>query len=199
MIPDIDIWRAAALMIKHYGDTADIEAAGKADSLLAEGDTEGQRVWMLIAKAIDEQGSAWRVEALKPHRSRTWHPASGARRLLLNRALPLLIILGGIAFALWLPPERPASTISGQAIIVDGDTLEVQGERIRILDIDAPESDQPCRRSDAESHSLSDSQRSIPAESSGEMLRFCDLKSRRATGSERALWRLVVSRSTVTV
>ena len=54
MIPDIDIWRAAALMIKHYGDTADLEAAGRADQLLAEGDTEGQRVWMRIAKAIDE-------------------------------------------------------------------------------------------------------------------------------------------------
>jgi hypothetical protein len=30
-------------MIKHYGDTADVEAAAKADALLAEGDTEGQR------------------------------------------------------------------------------------------------------------------------------------------------------------
>jgi Family of unknown function (DUF6961) len=54
MIPDIDIWRAAALMIKHYGDTADLEAATRADQLLAEGDTEGQRIWMQIAKAIDE-------------------------------------------------------------------------------------------------------------------------------------------------
>jgi hypothetical protein len=43
MIPDIDIWRCAALMIRHYGDTADIDAAAKADALLAEGDTEGQR------------------------------------------------------------------------------------------------------------------------------------------------------------
>ena len=42
------------LMIKHYGDTADIEAAAKADALLSEGDTEGQRVWLQIAKAIDE-------------------------------------------------------------------------------------------------------------------------------------------------
>jgi hypothetical protein len=54
MIPDIDIWRSAALMIKGYGDTADIEAAAKADALLAKGDIEGQRVWMQIAKAIDE-------------------------------------------------------------------------------------------------------------------------------------------------
>lgn len=32
MIPDIDIWRCAALMLKRYGDTADIEAAGSLSS-----------------------------------------------------------------------------------------------------------------------------------------------------------------------
>jgi len=29
--------------------------------------------------------------------------------------------------------------------VIDGDTLEIHGERIRILDIDAPESRQTCR------------------------------------------------------
>jgi hypothetical protein len=53
MIPDIDIWRCAVVMIKHYGDTADIEAAARADEHLAKGefgwaarvdaDTEGDR------------------------------------------------------------------------------------------------------------------------------------------------------------
>ena len=38
--------------------------------------------------------------------------------------------------------------IAGTAQIVDGDTLELQGERIRILYIDAPESRQTCMRSD---------------------------------------------------
>ena len=54
MIADIDIWRCAALMINNYGDTADIEAASEADAMLAEGDIDGQRVWMRIAKAIDD-------------------------------------------------------------------------------------------------------------------------------------------------
>jgi hypothetical protein len=54
VIPDIDIWRAAALMIKHYGDTADIEAASRADEYQAKGELGGQRVWMRIATAIDE-------------------------------------------------------------------------------------------------------------------------------------------------
>ena len=35
-----------------------------------------------------------------------------------------------------------AETIAGRATVIDGDTLEIHGERIRILDIDAPESRQ---------------------------------------------------------
>ena len=54
MIPDLDIWRTAAIMIKHYGDTADIEATARADEYLAKGELDGQRVWIRIAKAIDE-------------------------------------------------------------------------------------------------------------------------------------------------
>jgi endonuclease YncB( thermonuclease family) len=33
----------------------------------------------------------------------------------------------------------------GQASIIDGDTLEIQGTRFRLWGIDAPESDQLCR------------------------------------------------------
>jgi endonuclease YncB( thermonuclease family) len=35
--------------------------------------------------------------------------------------------------------------LSGQASVIDGDTLEIHGTRIRIFGIDAPESDQLCR------------------------------------------------------
>jgi endonuclease YncB( thermonuclease family) len=41
-----------------------------------------------------------------------------------------------------------ADTIAGRASIVDGETLEIHGERIRILDVDAPESRQTCTRPD---------------------------------------------------
>jgi endonuclease YncB( thermonuclease family) len=41
-----------------------------------------------------------------------------------------------------------AETIAGRASVIDGDTLEIHGERIRILDIDAPESRQTCTRPD---------------------------------------------------
>jgi endonuclease YncB( thermonuclease family) len=38
--------------------------------------------------------------------------------------------------------------IIGVASVVDGDTIEIHGERIRLFGIDAPESRQECRRPD---------------------------------------------------
>jgi endonuclease YncB( thermonuclease family) len=37
-----------------------------------------------------------------------------------------------------------AATIAGRASVIDGDTIDIHDERIRILDIDAPELDQTC-------------------------------------------------------
>ena len=54
MISDLDIWRSANELIKQFGDTADIEAATRADALLNKGDLEGQRIWLRILTAIDE-------------------------------------------------------------------------------------------------------------------------------------------------
>lgn len=54
MIPDIDIWRCAQLMVNNHGDEAALEAAAMADDFLAKGNIEAQRVWLRIVKAIDE-------------------------------------------------------------------------------------------------------------------------------------------------
>jgi hypothetical protein len=54
MIPDIDIWRCAQLMINNHGDEAALEAATTADEWLSKGNIEAQRVWLRIAKAIDD-------------------------------------------------------------------------------------------------------------------------------------------------
>lgn len=52
----------------------------------------------------------------------------------------LRIILTIILIAL----ATPAAALEGQARIVDGDTLAIAGERIRLHGIDAPESAQRC-------------------------------------------------------
>ena len=54
MISDLDIWRSANELIKQFGDTADVEAAARADAFLDKDDLDGQRVWLRILKAIDE-------------------------------------------------------------------------------------------------------------------------------------------------
>ncbi|GHF59390.1 endonuclease YncB(thermonuclease family) [Deinococcus metalli] len=43
-------------------------------------------------------------------------------------------------------PGTPGGTVSGVARVLDGDTLDVAGTRVRLYGIDAPEHDQTCRR-----------------------------------------------------
>ena len=54
MIPEIDIWRAANLMLKRYGDKARKESAARADELAAEDDHNGAAVWRRITDAVGQ-------------------------------------------------------------------------------------------------------------------------------------------------
>lgn len=54
MIADVDIWRAANLLVKQHGFDAPLVAAQRADDLLAQGDVEGERIWKKIVEAIRE-------------------------------------------------------------------------------------------------------------------------------------------------
>jgi endonuclease YncB( thermonuclease family) len=50
---------------------------------------------------------------------------------------------------LLLPAAVLAGDLVGQASVIDGDTLEIHGTRIRLWGIDAPESSQLCRDADS--------------------------------------------------
>ncbi len=51
-----------------------------------------------------------------------------------------------LAFLLALFPALALADVSGPAGVVDGDTIEVGAERIRLHGIDAPEGRQACER-----------------------------------------------------
>jgi endonuclease YncB( thermonuclease family) len=53
------------------------------------------------------------------------------------------------AFVLACANGTLADDLTGQASIIDGDTLEIHGTRIRLWGIDAPESSQLCRGEDS--------------------------------------------------
>ena len=52
MISDRDIWAAALLIVKRYGDDAIIEASQRADQILDEGDMAGAETWHRILNAF---------------------------------------------------------------------------------------------------------------------------------------------------
>src|SRR5260370_5452316 len=80
----------------------------------------------------------------------SWANRPGARRFVTRRvdwrpiiAFVLLVgLLGFYAYQHWT--AKPASPLIGRARVLDGDSLEMSGARIRLQGIDAPEWKQTC-------------------------------------------------------
>ena len=60
MIPEADVWTAALLIVKRYGDDAMLEAAERADQLQEDGDWQAAITWHRILDCIE------RIQAQRP-------------------------------------------------------------------------------------------------------------------------------------
>ncbi len=67
MIPDLDIYRSASLLVKQHGPDAPIHAAMRADAMLEAGDLDGVAVWRRILRAVEE------LQGAKPKPSEAVH------------------------------------------------------------------------------------------------------------------------------
>ncbi len=54
MTSDLDIYRTANVLVKHYGEDAAPEVAQRADAMLEKGSLDGQRVWKRVLAAVKE-------------------------------------------------------------------------------------------------------------------------------------------------
>ncbi len=67
MTSNLDIYRAAHLLIERHGDDAPIEAAMGADELMDASDMEGEAVWLRIVRAIEQLLSEERPDGAEVH------------------------------------------------------------------------------------------------------------------------------------
>jgi hypothetical protein len=58
LVSDLDIYRAANLLILQHGEDAEIFAARRADEMLDRGEHDGQLVWLRIKRAVAELQAA---------------------------------------------------------------------------------------------------------------------------------------------
>ena len=54
MVPDLDIYRTANVLVTRHGQDAPIEAPMRADAMLESGYLDGYAVWKRILRAVEE-------------------------------------------------------------------------------------------------------------------------------------------------
>ena len=69
MIPDLDIYRSAQVLVKQHGADTPIHAALRTDAMLDMGDLDGYAVWKRVLRAVEKLaiqrtaggGDGWRA------------------------------------------------------------------------------------------------------------------------------------------
>ena len=67
VVTDLDIYRSANVLIREHDEDAAIEAAMRADAMLAKGDIEGLAAWKRIVWAVEEIQRTERRESEAAH------------------------------------------------------------------------------------------------------------------------------------
>ena len=67
MTADLDIYRTASVLIRDHGEDAALEAAQRADALLAKGATKGAATWRRVLRSVNE------IERQEHHQNETSH------------------------------------------------------------------------------------------------------------------------------
>jgi endonuclease YncB( thermonuclease family) len=70
-----------------------------------------------------------------------------------HRLDPIFAALAVVAHFMQPPARTPGEPVTGIARVIDGDSLEIAGVRVRLHGIDAPERDQDCRDAGGKSYS----------------------------------------------
>jgi endonuclease YncB( thermonuclease family) len=67
--------------------------------------------------------------------------------------LVIFAVLAVLAHVMRPPTRAPGDPVSGRARVIDGDSIEIAGARIRLFGIDAPEAGQDCRDAEGRTYS----------------------------------------------
>ena len=102
--------------------------------MLDLGDIDGRAVCLRIVKAVDNLLAMERPDGTRPLRGPFMNMA----------VLAAFVALSALA----ITPASSTDILTGFAGVIDGDTIEIAGQRIHLFGIDAPESEQTCRRSE---------------------------------------------------
>jgi endonuclease YncB( thermonuclease family) len=99
--------------------------------------------------------------------------------MMVNRTPVLAIWIAlGAYFGAGVTVSLSAPAIQGTASVIDGDTIEIRGERIRLDAIDAPESSQLCLDADSKRYRCGQKSAFALADFIGRSVVSCDPKGR---------------------